>query len=116
MSDNPEFFQSDDYYISDPTNPFYGLPMGDVPTEPDPNEEVLDEVLYRLGVEDFTGIVVDVDDVKLENLRGNRFANITDAIVYLAEAGILNFGQVTLDEEGEVGLGVDDDSGKAGSE
>lgn len=110
MTDFPEFFNSDDYYISDTTSPFYGLPTGDVPVEQDPNDAVLDEVLDRLGIDDFAGVFVDFSDADPANLRGNRFANLTDAIVYLAEAGILQFGDVTIDEEGEIGLEIEPDT------
>lgn len=111
MTDSPDFFNSDDGYVSDPNDPFYGLPLGEVPTEPDPNDVVFEDVLERLGVFDFSGIVVDFSEANPEQLRGNRFVNLTDAIVYLANAGILQFGQVTIDEEGELGLEIDNDTG-----
>ena len=106
MSDSFDFFENDDHYISDKDSPFYGLPTGDVPVQQDPSDAIVEEVLDRLGVEDFTGITVDFGNVNVENLRGNRFANLTDAIVYLAEAGIFSFGDVTLDDDGEIGISI----------
>lgn len=107
MTDSPEFFDSDDYLIDDPNSPFYGLPRGEVDTVPDASSEVLEDVLDRLGVDDFDGIIVDFQDVNVENLRGNRFVSLSDALVYLHEAGILSFGSATINDEGEIGVEIE---------
>lgn len=106
MTDYPEFLDNDDGVISDPTNPFYGLPVGNVNTVPDQNTGFESQVQARFGVESLGDIIIDVESVNAENLRGNRFSNLVDAIVYLHEAGILSFSDVALYEDGEIGLGV----------
>lgn len=108
MTDNPEFYDADDWLIDDPNSPFYGLPRGDIDTVPDAHDTVLGEVLDRLGIVDFSDLFVDIKDAEPEELRGNRFTNLVDAIVYLAEAGILQFGDVVLDEDLEIGVSIGD--------
>lgn len=112
MTDNPEYYDSDEFLIDDPNSPFYGLPRGVAQTAPDPQEQVLNEVLDQLGVNSFGEVIVDFGNVDVENLRGNRFTNIVDALVYLGQAGILQFGEVTLDDEGEIGVAIDSDTGR----
>ena len=111
MSDFPEFDNSDDRIVNDPSSPFYGLPTGFPNTQPDPNEAVLDEVLDKLGIPDFGDTIISINDADPTGLRGNRFETVAEALIYLAEAGILSFGRATIDTSYEIGVEIDFDSG-----
>jgi len=106
MTDFPDFLDNDDGVISDPDNPFYGLPSIGVITENDPNERITADILGVLGITDFTEVIVNLDNADVTRLRGNRFPNIVDAIIYLNEAGILAFSDVTIDDDGEIGVAI----------
>lgn len=110
MTDFPQFEDSDDGFIDDPSSPFFGLPTGNTPTTPDPYEIIEDEVARELGVDTLGDIFIPFADADPNGLRGNRFGNIIDAIRYLAEAGIIQFSNVTINDEGDIGLEIDPDT------
>jgi hypothetical protein len=91
-------------------NPFYGLDGFDEFSETDPLEQIEREVLDSLGIESFEDIVFDISDSEVNDLRGNRFEDLREAILYLFDSGILRFSGVVLDGD-EVMIEVDSDSG-----
>lgn len=113
MSDyfDDESSDNEDYEDS----PFAGLPgwVGDEHFPPDPYEKIEREVLDAFGIEDFDEILFEPDESSIENMRGNRFESIQDAIWYLFDSGILRFSGVVLGDD-EIGVEIDDDSGKSG--
>lgn len=113
MSDFFDDESSDDELYED--SPFAGLPgwVGDESFPPDPYEKIEREVLDTFGIEDFDEIIFEPDEIDVENLRGNRFESIQDAIMYLFDAGVLRFSGVVLGAD-EIGIEIDDDSGKSG--
>lgn len=95
MSDNPDgYFGYEDLPPED--NPFFGLDGFDEFTENDPYERIEQEVLNSLGIEDFDEIILDISDAEVENIRGNRFQNLQEAITYLFDAGVLRFSGVVI--------------------
>lgn len=112
MSDNADFFNSDDYWVSDTTSPFYGLPISDVDFEPDPNELLSGQVLEALGVESLGEVFVDITEDNIDDLRGNVFPNIIDAIIYLYQSGILIFSNIGVDDNGDPRPIIPADSGR----
>lgn len=113
MSDYSDFYNDNDGIVTDEDSPFFGLPIGNTRTTPDDRIGDYQDLLDRFGVNDLGDIIVNREDAPVENLRGNRFSNIADALLYLYEAGIVQFSNVTVDDEGEVGTEIDDDSGKS---
>lgn len=111
MSDFFENESSDDEGYED--SPFSDLPgwIGDEALPFDPFEQVEREVLDTFGIEDFDEILFEPSELDIENLRGNRFESIQDAVMYLFDSGILRFSGVTLGGE-ETMIEVDSDSGK----
>lgn len=103
MTDDPQLESNFPYLVDDPDSPFYGLPRGVDNTVHDPQEEVLAEVRDQLGVASISDVVIDFSDANIEELRGNRFTSIVDALVYLGQAGILQFSSVTVDDDDEIG-------------
>lgn len=107
-----------DYFDFDPNeydpqgedNPFAGLPgFDDSEISPDPYEQVERDVLDSFGVESFEDIIFDVTSVQPDDLRGNRFATMSDALNYLFDAGILRFSGVVLQGD-EILIEVDSES------
>ncbi len=89
-------------------NPFYGLGSWDFFSynPPDPYERIEKDVFEALNIDDFDGLLIRDSDVSWDELRGNRFENIREAILYLSDAGILAYGKVVLFETGEVGIAI----------
>lgn len=112
MSDFSDFTNDNDGIVTDESSPFYGLPIGDTRTTPDDRIGDYDDLLDRFGVNDLGDIIIRRTDATPENLRGNRFSNITDALLYLYEAGIVQFSNVAVSDDGEIQPEIDDDSGK----
>lgn len=109
MSDNPDGFYS--YEDLPPEeNPFFGLEGFDEFSDSDPYEQIERDVLDSLGIEGFDEIILDVSDAQAENLRGNRFESLQEAVTYLFDSGILRFSSVVIDDD-EISIEVDADSG-----
>lgn len=97
-----EIFDGGEIYPpDDPRNPFFGLDGFDEKsfTPADPYERIERDVLDSLGISSFNEILVTASERDLEGMRGNRFENIKEAIVYLFDAGILQFSGVIIDTE-----------------
>lgn len=92
----------------DPRNPFFGLFGLDenTSTPPDPYEALEEEVFHALDIDDFGGLLVSEFTVDVNELRGNRFENIREAILYLSDSGLLAFGKVVLYANGEIGIAI----------
>ena len=97
-----EIFDGGEIYPpDDPRNPFFGLDGFDqhsfIPA--DPNERIERDVLDALGIASFDEIFVNPTERDIENIRGNRFESITEAVIYLFDAGILRFSGVVIGAE-----------------
>lgn len=92
----------------DPRNPFYGLYGFDEHSiiPPDPYERQEKEVFAALDIDDFGGLLAYENDVDVTEMRGNRFENIREAILYLSDSGLLAFGKVVLFANGEIGIAI----------
>src|ERR1044072_6042215 len=81
-------------------NPFYGVDGYDEETDFEPDEDPQDkvekQVLETLRLESFGGLIIPASDAKSNELRANRFGDIKEAILYLADARLLGFGQVVI--------------------
>lgn len=75
----------------------------------DPYEEMTEDIMDNLGIEEFDDIVFDIGSVDPEDLRGNRFESLEEAIIYLFDAGILRFSGVVLDGD-EIAVDIDAES------
>lgn len=107
-----EIFDGGEIYPpDDPRNPFYGLDGFDeksfIPA--DPHERVEKDVLDALGIASFDEILITATERDIESMRGNRFESITEAVIYLFDAGILRFSGVVIDAD-EVEIDVDKNS------
>lgn len=92
-------------------NPFLGLDGFDKFTsEPDPYNLIEQDVMNAFGVESFDSILLDASERQIENMRGNRFESLQEAIIYLFDAGILQFSGVVVGED-EIEIEIDKDSG-----
>ena len=94
-----ELFDAGELYpLNDPRNPFYGLDGFDARSRqsPDPYERIERQVLDSLGIDSFEEILIDSGNRTPEDMRGNRFESIAEAIVYLFDAGILRFSGVVV--------------------
>lgn len=95
MSDNNDydfFGGGDDPLFSDQDQELQGIR--------DERHSIIESIvneLDRLSVYDW---VVDFSDVNLEELRGDRFTTLGDAIIYLYEVGILDFADIFIDQDG----------------
>lgn len=79
---------------------------------PDNAEALLDEVLDNLGISDFDEIVVSSSQAVPENVRGNRYVNLIDAILDLHASGILRFSRAVYDyDEEDFSIEVDSETG-----
>lgn len=110
MSDNPDFPQSE-YDAMGEDSPFIDWSGWDlISAEEDPHGGIERDVLDALGIASFDEIFVNIADRNFENARGNRFETITEAIVYLFDAGILQFSGVVIGDEIDdfVEIDVDD--------
>lgn len=63
----------------------------------DPYEQQTQDIMDNLGIESFDDIILDLGDIDPDTLRGNRFENLQDAIVYLFDSGVLRFSGVVLE-------------------
>lgn len=109
MSDNPNTY-SDYEDMPDNENPFYGLDGFDGFTENDPYKEIEQDVLDTFGIESFDEIVMNIDEAQVENIRGNRFQDLREAVLYLFDAGILRFSGVVVDDDLEVAVEIEPES------
>lgn len=110
-----ELFDAGELYpLDDPRNPFFGLGGFDEKTviPPDPMERIEREVLDALGIQSFDEILITGSERTLENARGNRFENIKEALVYLFDAGILQFSGVVIGAE-EIEIEIESDTGRS---
>lgn len=109
MSDFPDdLYNYEDLEPED--NPFYGLGGFDEFSETDPYEKLEKDVLDSLGIEEFDEIIFDIKDVDVENLRGNRFESLGEALTYLFDSGILRFSGIVIDDD-EISIEIDSDTG-----
>lgn len=109
MSDIPDFPQSD-YDDMGSDSPYIDWSGWDEHSpEDDPHEGIEREVLDALGIASFDEIIVLPEERNFDNARGNRFETITEAIVYLFDAGILGFSGVVVDDESENFIEIDVD-------
>lgn len=96
MSDMPDGF--DVYPPDDERNPFYGLyGLDEFSQAPDPYDKIERDVMDSMGIASFDDILFNSDNRNLENARGNRFSSLSEAISYLFDAGVLQFGGVVYD-------------------
>lgn len=97
----------DVYPPDDPRNPFFGLfGFDEFSEEPDPHEKIERTVLDTLGIVDFGGLIATIGEVAGDTVRGNRFGDVREAILYLSDAGVLAFGQVVIFDNGEIGVSI----------
>lgn len=87
-------------------NPFQDLINEyNLDNEFDYNKEVFDELANRFGVESVGDLIIPLSDVEnVEGVRGNRFVDVVDALIYLYDAGILDFSNVVIFDDGSVGV------------
>jgi len=101
------------YDADDPNNPFYGLDGFDEKSfKTDPYEQIERDVMDSLGIESFDRILIDATERTLENARGNRFSSLQEAILYLFDAGILQFSGVVVGGE-EIEIEIESDTGRS---
>ncbi len=112
MTDIPDSFES--FEDMGDENPFIGLPGFDTYSDIDPYERVEREVLDSLGIDSFDKIILDVSERNVENERGNRFESLREAVLYLFDAGILQFSGIVLGAE-EIEIEVESDTGRGKS-
>lgn len=94
-------------------NPFLGIDGFDAFTlEPDPFDALEHEVLDSLGIDTFDSILITNNERTIENARGNRFESLKEAIIYLFDAGVLQFSGVVLDED-LFEVEIDSDTGRS---
>lgn len=95
-------------------NPFLGLDgFDEFSAEPDPYDKLERDVLDTFGIESFDSIFINADEREVANMRGNRFESIREAILYLFDAGILQFSGVVVGAD-EIEIEIDKDSGGRG--
>jgi hypothetical protein len=112
MSDFTDGFL--DYEPEGEDNPFWDLEGWDeASVRPDPYERMEREVLDAMGIESFDAILLDATERDLENMRGNRFESLQEAITYLFDAGILQFSGVVIGAD-ELEIEVESDTGRSG--
>lgn len=111
MSDNPEGMYGFDDDNSD--NPYLGWNDWDEEAfDTDPYDEIERQVMDSLGIESFDSILLDPSERDMENLRGNRFESLQEAIIYLFDAGILQFSGVIVGAE-ELEIEIESDTGRS---
>jgi hypothetical protein len=111
MSDNPEgmYLHDDD----DSSNPYLGWNDWDEEAfEDDPYDKIEREVMDSLGIESFESILLDPTESEIENMRGNRFSSLEEAILYLFDAGILQFSGIVINQE-EIEIEVESNTGRS---
>lgn len=90
-------FPPNDYDEEGDESPFIDWSgWSDEPLIEDPYLKAEEDILDTLGIEDFESIFFDPVDLKPEEMRGNRFESLQEAIMYLFDAGILRFSGVVI--------------------
>lgn len=101
------------YDDEDSDNPYLGWNDWDEEAfDTDPYDELEKQVMDSLGIESFDSILLDPSESDMENMRGNRFASLEEAILYLFDAGILQFSGVVVGGE-ELEIEVESDTGRS---
>lgn len=106
MSDYPDFPPNDYDDMGDESPYIDWTGWSDEPPDFDTYGERAEYILGSFGLEGIERIVLDISDANPEDLRGNRFANIEEAILYLFDSGILGFSNVYLDGD-EIVVGIE---------
>jgi len=99
-----DYFDSypNDYDEEGDASPFIDWSgWSDEPLTVDPYIEAEQDILDTLGIEDYDSILLDPTTLEPDELRGNRFSSLQEAITYLFDAGILRFSGVVM-QEGEI--------------
>jgi hypothetical protein len=89
-------------------NEMWIAPKPDDEAIPDPALQVLESVEDALGIQVEDKIILAGDEAP-ENIRGNRYTSVIDALIDLFLAGILAFANVIFLDD-EIGIEVDDNS------
>lgn len=74
----------------------------------EPPDIDVQSLLREMGIDGYEGIIVDFNDINPEELRGQRFDTLDEAIIFLHEIGVLNFGSVVEMDDGTYGVTIDD--------
>ena len=94
---------------TEPDLPFFEFVDDDIIAEDDPNKVIYEQVLTELGIERIDSVIIQVGEAAPENIRGNRYTTIVDALIDLHLSGILTFSRVVIDDD-EIEIEVDADS------
>lgn len=101
-NDDPDWehdLESDGDLYFDNTNPF---------------EERAQEIAFNYGIQDWDEIIVDFSKVGPGELRGDRFSTLEEAVVFLFDLGVLEFGGVVYYQDVDLyGVAIDSDTGSA---
>lgn len=75
--------------------------QGDWLSEPSSAEKAfLEELLGVYGIKDFNEVTINfTNDINPRELRGDRFATMAEAIMYLHDIGVLGFSNIVYYEE-----------------
>lgn len=95
MTDDFDFLS--DYWGDDEDGP----ESGDWLSEPSPAEKAfVDEILAIYGIDNASDLVIEYDvNFDVSQLRGDRFATLAEAIIWLHDIGVLGFSQVVWYED-----------------
>lgn len=106
-----------DEFDGDGDEGFDGEPSDYHPNEISAEEAYLIELAENLGLEDISQIIVNSGDVQHpEDIRGDRFTSLTDAIDYLMSLGLIGFSEIVYFEDDDLwGAAVPDDSANPNS-
>lgn len=110
MTDDFDFLG--DYWGDDDDGP----DSGDWLSEPSPSEKAfIDEILAAYGIESVGEITVNFHDgIDPSELRGDRFATLAEAVMYLYDIGVLGFSDIIYYEDEDLyGARIPADSGPA---
>lgn len=103
----------DDPHSDDPLQPLHpddiDLDFFNEALDFNSEKRLVDEIANSLGVGDVVDVFSEIEmgDNVSPNLRGVRFGSITEAILYLFDAGVLRFSGVALPSgDDDFGIGV----------
>lgn len=111
MSDDWNYL--DDYWGGDDDED--SPPQGDFSPEPSTAEKAfLEELLGVYGIKDFNEITINfTNDIDPTELRGDRFATLAEAIMYLHDIGVLGFSNIVYYEDEDLyGARIPPESGE----